>query len=262
MADLLSCPFCGKDAQIAPDEIGSGGQHVPPYHAGCLRGAGCGIAFTADDPDEAIAEWNRRALAERAGGVKVKPRLTDAMIRAACMAHFGSDNIEGIDVTAHDHNWSFRDAFRRMWHGAFSALTTEPAAPEGRQEDERIRREMDEILRKQSERDIPFVPTTRSSEQAVTEATGEWREVETNFQLKGRRRSPAYFPATGEICEVSGPNCDDANGFTWGGTTVLWQNEIFVLYGSKGYWPVLHKHEHVLFRPAAIKAAMEAGRHD
>ncbi len=59
---LKPCPFCGKDAQIAPDEIGSGGQHVPPYHAGCLRGAGCGIAFTADDPDEAIAEWNRRAL--------------------------------------------------------------------------------------------------------------------------------------------------------------------------------------------------------
>ncbi|EXL09731.1 Lar family restriction alleviation protein [Aquamicrobium defluvii] len=62
MADLLSCPFCGKAAQIAPDEIGSGGQHVPPYHAGCFRGAGCGIAFTADDPDEAIEEWNRRAL--------------------------------------------------------------------------------------------------------------------------------------------------------------------------------------------------------
>lgn len=62
MPDLLSCPFCGKDAQIAPDEIGSGGQHVPPYHAGCFRGAGCGIAFTADDPDEAIAAWNRRAL--------------------------------------------------------------------------------------------------------------------------------------------------------------------------------------------------------
>lgn len=62
MLDLKPCPFCGKDAQIAPDEIGSGGQHVPPYHAGCFRGAGCGVAFTADDPDEAIAEWNRRPL--------------------------------------------------------------------------------------------------------------------------------------------------------------------------------------------------------
>ncbi len=60
--ELKPCPFCGKTGQIAPDEIGSGGQHVPPYHAGCLRGAGCGIAFTADDPDEAIAEWNRRTL--------------------------------------------------------------------------------------------------------------------------------------------------------------------------------------------------------
>lgn len=60
--ELKPCPFCGKAAQIAPDEIGSGGQHVPPYHAGCFRGAGCGIAFTADDPDEAIEEWNRRSL--------------------------------------------------------------------------------------------------------------------------------------------------------------------------------------------------------
>lgn len=80
-----------------------------------------------------------------------------------------------------------------------------------------------------------------------------WREVETNHLLKGRRRSPAYFPATGEVCEVSGPNCDDANGYTWGETTVLWQNDIFVLYGQPGFWPVLHKHEHVLFRPLSVK---------
>lgn len=90
----------------------------------------------------------------------------------------------------------------------------------------------------------------------VTEV--KWREVETSFALKGRRRTPAYFPSTGEVCEVSGPNCDDDSGYTWGKTTVLWQNEIFVLYGSEGFWPVLHKHEHVLFRP--ITAAQEASR--
>jgi hypothetical protein len=85
------------------------------------------------------------------------------------------------------------------------------------------------------------------ADERVVEA--RWREVETNHLLKGRRRSPAYFPATGEVCEVSGPNCDDANGYTWATTTVLWQSDIFVLYGQPGFWPVLHKHEHVLFRP-------------
>lgn len=90
----------------------------------------------------------------------------------------------------------------------------------------------------------------------VTE--GEWREVQTTHLLKGYRRSPAYFPATGEVCEVSGPNCDNADGYTWGETTVLWQNEVFVLYGSEGFWPVLHKHEHVMFRP--LTAAQEAGK--
>lgn len=80
---------------------------------------------------------------------------------------------------------------------------------------------------------------------------GEWREVEIAHLLKGRRRSPAYFPTTGETCEVSGPNQDDDNGYTWGATVVLWQNDIFVLYGRKGFWPILHKHEHVLFRPVS-----------
>ncbi|MEJ5019266.1 MazG-like family protein [Ochrobactrum vermis] len=78
---------------------------------------------------------------------------------------------------------------------------------------------------------------------------GEWREIEISHALKGRRVNPAYSPAIGEVCEISGPNCDDDKGYTWGETTVLWQNEMFVLYGKAGYWPVLHKHEYVLFRP-------------
>jgi len=88
-----------------------------------------------------------------------------------------------------------------------------------------------------------------SSQSVADEGKGEWREIEYNHALKGRRVNPAYFPSTGEVCEISGPNCDDDKGYTWGETTVLWQNEMFVLYGKDGYWPVLHKHEHVLFRP-------------
>lgn len=88
---------------------------------------------------------------------------------------------------------------------------------------------------------------------------GQWKEIETNFRLKGRRTSPAYFPATGEVCEVSGPNCDDANGYTWMRMTVLWQNEKFVLYGLDGCWPNLHKREHVLFRPLPASPTVEAG---
>ena len=83
---LLPCPFCGKGAQIAPDEIGSGGQHVPPYHAGCLRGAGCGIAFTADDPDEAIAEWNRRDPSSQQDPA-IDDNGEDQIILAMCKAH-------------------------------------------------------------------------------------------------------------------------------------------------------------------------------
>lgn len=109
--------------------------------------------------------------------------------------------------------------------------------------------------------------TIRLCEQAATALrlsagggeTGQWKEIETNFQIKGLRTSPAYFPATGEVCEVSGPNCDDANGYTWMSVTVLWQNEKFVLYGLDGFWPNLHKREHVLFRPLPASPTVEAG---
>ncbi len=109
--------------------------------------------------------------------------------------------------------------------------------------------------------------TIRLCEQAATALRlsagggekGQWKEIETFFLSKGRRTSPAYFPATGEVCEVSGPNCDDANGYTWMKMTVLWQNEKFVLYGLDGYFPNLHKREHVLFRPLPASPTVEAG---
>ncbi len=99
-----------------------------------------------------------------------------------------------------------------------------------------------------------------SSQPVADGCKGEWFEIEYNHALKGRRVNPAYFPSTGEVCEISGPNCDDDKGYTWGETTVLWQNETFVLYGKAGCWPVLHKHEHVLFRPLPASPGASATR--
>lgn len=72
---------------------------------------------------------------------------------------------------------------------------------------------------------------------------------------KGLRVEPKYFPAVGDVCLVSGPNCDDENGYTWDETTLLWCNPIFVLYGKEGFWPALHKWEHVLFKPRLASEA-------
>lgn len=53
------CPFCGgTDIFIEPDERGSGGQWVSPIHIGC---ADCKCEQCADDEEDAIAIWNRRA---------------------------------------------------------------------------------------------------------------------------------------------------------------------------------------------------------
>lgn len=65
-------------------------------------------------PDEAV----RVAVeAER----KRCDKLTDAMMRAACKAHFRSENIDGVNITFHGIDYSFRQAFRRMWNGAIRA---------------------------------------------------------------------------------------------------------------------------------------------
>ncbi len=55
---LLPCPFCGgEEIFIEPDERGSGGQHVAPYHVGCKA---CNAEQMAETEDEAIAAWNCR----------------------------------------------------------------------------------------------------------------------------------------------------------------------------------------------------------
>jgi hypothetical protein len=54
---LAACPFCGGEAICTPDDVGSGGQHVAPYHAGCPR---CRIFMTKATSCDARAAWNRR----------------------------------------------------------------------------------------------------------------------------------------------------------------------------------------------------------
>lgn len=113
--ELLPCPFCGQGAKIAPDEIGSGGQHVPPYHAGCFRGGGCGIVFTADDPDEAASEWNRRASHVQAkvrellnDGLEILVNLTDSI------AKHGNYSPEATCTFIDQAGSAFREALRAL----------------------------------------------------------------------------------------------------------------------------------------------------
>lgn len=73
--DLLPCPFCGGAAECRPDEVGSGGQHVPPYYAGCRK---CGFVFAYEEPAEAITAWNTRHLAQPEAAEPVAYLWSDA----------------------------------------------------------------------------------------------------------------------------------------------------------------------------------------
>lgn len=57
------------------------------------------------------------AMPAREVGEKL-PRLTEAMIQAACDGHYGKGyNIDGVDLSVNGRNWSFREGFQRMWAG-------------------------------------------------------------------------------------------------------------------------------------------------
>lgn len=56
----------------------------------------------------------------------VLPRLTEAMMRAACKAHYGEDNIDGISMTSRGIDYNFRQAFQRMWRGIRAELARHP----------------------------------------------------------------------------------------------------------------------------------------
>lgn len=92
--------------------------------------AAIGVIGNLDD--RAWAEKALRALpvvqihtTADAPAVKVKalPRLTGAMVEAACVGHYGRKAVAqlggagGVDMTADGINYTFPDAFRRMWRG-------------------------------------------------------------------------------------------------------------------------------------------------
>lgn len=66
--------------------------------------------------------------------------------------------------------------------------------------------------------------------------------------LKGKA-TELFRPTPGTLCLISGPNCDDENGYVYGEFTILWCNDIFVLYGNDGKWPNLEKWDHISVKP-------------
>ena len=69
------------------------------------------------------------------------------------------------------------------------------------------------------------------------------------IQSRGKGANSTYRPEAGTLCLVSGPNCDDYDGYTFGQMDILWRDDIFVLYRTEGCWPVLNKWDHVLCKP-------------
>lgn len=96
-----------------------------------------------------------------------------------------------------------------------------------------------------------------SAMRAVLVARQEMQEVPNLSGHHTKGANSAYRPAIGETCLVSGPNCDDANGYVFAEMDILWASEIFVLYGRAGYWPNLNRWEHVWCKPLTALAKSE-----
>lgn len=65
--------------------------------------------------------------------------------------------------------------------------------------------------------------------------------------MKGKGHK--YRPRVGERCLISGPNCDDDDGYVFGEFEVLWKDDVFLLYGKDGCWPNLSKWDLVIAKP-------------
>lgn len=59
----------------------------------------------------------------------------------------------------------------------------------------------------------------------------------------------AHRPSAGTTCRISGPNCDNDEGYTYIEAEVLWADELFVVYRAPGCWPVVNKWEHIRSKP-------------
>lgn len=64
---------------------------------------------------------------------------------------------------------------------------------------------------------------------------------------KGKNNT--YRPAAGTRCLISGPCCDNDEGYVYNEFEILWANDVFVLYGKKDCWPNLWKWEHISVKP-------------
>ena len=115
---------------------------------------------------------------------------------------------DSVDAVREEMNWSEAVDFAERYDLPIAALQTQPAA-------------QDVVER---ERDIEIKPL-----------------------LKGMRRSPKYYPSIGETCRMSGPNCDDANGYTWSEVEILWTDGFFIVTRFKDCWPTVTKLELALF---------------
>lgn len=66
---------------------------------------------------------------------------------------------------------------------------------------------------------------------------------------RGKGAESTYRPPAGTICLVSGPNCDGDQGYVYGKMTILWCDDLFVLYRADDCWPNLNKWAHVRCKP-------------
>jgi hypothetical protein len=73
-------------------------------------------------------------------------------------------------------------------------------------------------------------------------------DVPQRLHLKGCRTGRQFRPCVGQECEVSGPNCDNDDGYTWSKTTILRVDDDCVTYGSEGFHKQTHQWNHVIFR--------------
>jgi hypothetical protein len=62
------------------------------------------------------------------------PKLDTGLIEAAMRGHYGAEagSIDGLDLTANDRNWTFREGFTRMWAGVRAELKRRAALSETR----------------------------------------------------------------------------------------------------------------------------------
>ena len=106
------------------------------------------------------------------GDVGMLPRLDDGLIEAAMLAHYGKWSsklgINGVDLTANDTNWTFRDGFKRMWAGVRkelkrrAALTPSPCPGDGMREASVLPVHPIDMLREMLAREIARTSTTES----------------------------------------------------------------------------------------------------